>query len=168
MDIVSYVLSRKYTDETAIEFGALKGAPCTIKSIVHQDGQNIVTFEWKNSDGETRSSEMRVLDGTPIYVWESGDHYNYGDLVIYSAMFYRCVVENSDVTFDSTKWAEIGGADSQYDIVENSSQLPPRFTAADRRMYYSIADRAFWLWNGEAWVLQERIATTEEILALFA
>lgn len=163
MDIVSYILSRKYTNETAMQFGGLKGANCKVKSIVHQDGQNVVTFEWKNDDGETRTSVMQVYDGTPIYVWESGNHYNYGDLVIYASSFYRCVFENSDTEFDATKWNEIGSPDGNYDIVEDSSLLPPRFTAADRKMYYSIADSAFWLWDGNQWVFQAAGALTSQL-----
>ena len=151
----AYVLSKKYTDETAAEFGGLKGAPCTIKSVKHQNGRNIVTFEWKNSAGDTRESEMIVYDGTPIYVWESGNTYHYGDLAIYESCFYRCIVENSDVEFDATKWNEIGSPDGNYDIVQNSSMLPPVFTSADRKMYYSIEDGFFYLWNGTEWVDQQ-------------
>lgn len=151
----AYVLSKKYTDESIIGFGVQKGANCKIKSIVKKDGQNIVTFEWKNDDGETREQKMYVEDGTPIYVWESGNTYHYGDLVIYSSCFYRCIVENSDIEFDDTKWNEINSADSQFDIVQNSSLLPSRFTPADRRLYFSIEDGYFWLWNGYEWKAQE-------------
>lgn len=154
----AYVISKKYTDETAIQFGGLKGASCTIKSITHQNGRNIVIFEWKNDQGATRESEMIVYDGTPIYVWESGDHYNYGDLAIYESCFYRCIAANDDVEFDATKWNEIGSPDGNYDIVQNSSMLPPIFTAADRKMYYSIEDENFWLWNGSAWSEQEKLS----------
>ena len=149
--VTTYALSKKYTEETCDQFGYLKGANCKVKSIVHQDGQNIITFEWKNDEGETRESEMIVLDGTPIYVWTSGDTYHYGDLVIYASAFYRCIRENSDVMFDDTKWNEIGSPDGNYDIVQNSSLLPARFTSADRKLYYSIADGYFWLWDGDSW-----------------
>lgn len=154
----SYVLSKKYTDETAIQFGGLKGAACTIKSIVHQNGRNIVTFEWKNDAGDTRESQMIVNDGTPIYVWESGNHYEYGDLAIYESCFYRCITPNDDVVFDDTKWNEIGSPDGNYDIVQNSSLLPAIFTAADRKIYYSIEDEDFWLWNGLEWIRQKKLS----------
>lgn len=153
----SYALAKKYTNETAEEFGGLKGAPCTIKSIVKKDGRSTVTFEWTNSSGETRESKMYVDDGTPIYVWESGNTYKYGDLAIYESCFYRCIVENSDVVFDNTKWNEIGSPDGNYDIVQDSSYLPERFTPADRKMYYSIEDGFFWLWNGLKWEEQKTL-----------
>ena len=147
--------ARKYTNETAAQFGGLKGASCKIKSIEHQNGQSIVTFEWKNDLGETRESVMYVQDGTPIYNWVSGDTYGYGDLVIYASCFYRCIVANSDVEFDDTKWNELGSPDGNYDIVQNSSLLPPRFTSADRKMYYSIEDIGFYLWDGYEWTFQK-------------
>ena len=168
MDVISYALSRKYTDDTVIGLGALKGAPCTIESVVHQDGINTVTFKWTGTDGTVKTTEMIVNDGTPIYVWESGNHYNYGDLVIYASAFYRCIYENSDVEFDSSHWNEIGSPDGNYDIVETSAELPARFTFADRKMYYSIADGYFWLWNGTRWVDQQPATiSNEEIDALF-
>ena len=169
IDVVTYAASRKYVEETVIGLGGLKGAPATIKSIVHQNGVNIVTFEWTGDSGTKQQQTMEVYDGTPIYVWESGNTYKYGDLAIYASKFYRCITENSDITFDDTKWNEIGSPDGNYDIVQNSTMLPERFTAADRKMYYSIEDMEFYLWNGERWILQESTSSIseEQIRALF-
>ena len=155
MDAVTLALAKKYTKDTADSLGSLRGAPCTIKSAVHQDGVNTITFEWTGTSGAKQTTVIRVWDGTPIYVWESGNHYQYGDLCIYASCFYRCITENSDIDFDGTKWNEIGSPDGNYDIVENSDLLPALFTSADRKMYYSIADGAFWLWDGEKWALQQ-------------
>lgn len=154
----TYALSKKYTKDTAEEFGAVKGANCQIKSIVKANNRNTVTFLWKNSQDVEQESVMIVEDGTPIYEWHSGDSYEYGDLCIYASCFYRCTTPNHDVEFDSDKWSEIGSADGNYDIVQNSTLLPPIFTAADRKMYYSIEDECFWLWNGSAWVKQRTLS----------
>lgn len=134
--------------------GAIKGAPCKIKKIEKIDGQNIVTFLQTDNNGVDHESELRVDDGTPIYIQISGNRYKYGDLVIYESSFYRCIQDNSDREFDNTKQNEIGSPDGNYDIVQNASALPPRFTAADRKMYYSIEDCAFQLWDGSKWVIQ--------------
>lgn len=167
MDIISYALSRKFTKDTVIGLGALKGANCVIKSIVHQNNTNVVTFEWTALDGSIRTSEMVVNDGTPIYIWISGNHYLYGDLAIYESKFYRCIIENSDVTFNNAHWNEIGSSDGNYDIVESAEDLPISFTASERKMYYVIDESAFYLWTGTEWVLQERSITDAEIDALF-
>ena len=157
LSVVTYALSKKYTEEIAAQFGALKGAACTIKSIEHQNGQNIVTFEWQNNEGEVRTSTMYVEDGTPIYTWTAGDTYHYGDLVIYASAFYRCIQDNNDYTFDDTKWNEIGSPDGNYDIVQKAELLPARFTSADRKMYYCIEEQLFYLWDGQKWARQDKL-----------
>lgn len=152
MDIISYILSRKYCDMSIIGLGSIKGANCTVKDIVHQDGINTVTFEWTGTDGTTKTRDMVVYDGTPIYVWESGNTYHYGDLAIYESQFYRCIVENNDAIFDNTKWNEIGSSDGNYDIVQSKTLLPARFTAADRKLYFVIDEYIFYLWDGYQWI----------------
>lgn len=155
LSAVTYALAKnyakKYVDETAAQFGALKGANCTIESIVKQDGRSIVTFKWTNDEGKTRYSTMYVDDGTPIYNWTPKNRYNYGDIAIYQDAFYRCTVPNSDATFDPLKWTGIGTADGNYDIVQNSELLPQRYTEADRKMCYCIDDDCFFLWDGYSW-----------------
>lgn len=160
-----YALSKHYTDETVIGLGALKGASAQIKSIEHRDGQNIVTFLWEATDGSTRESIMRVNDGTPIFTYTVGDTYHYGDIVIYEAAFYRCSVSEciAEEILDVSKFEELNNADHQYDIVENASLLPPRFTPADRKMYYCIDEMCFYLWNGYKWAKQEKKASYTEV-----
>lgn len=57
------VLARKYTDDTAVDFGAVKGAPCEIQSIAQTESGVIVTFRWENSEGEERTDEAFLKDG---------------------------------------------------------------------------------------------------------
>ena len=151
MDIITLALSKKYTEDTVIGLGALKGENCTIKSVEKKDGQNIVTFEWTGTDGTKKETKMYVEDGTPIYVWETGNTYHYGDLVIYSSAFYRCVYDNSDTVFDDSHWSEIGSSDGNYDIVPDESFLPTRFTSADKKMFYAYEEECFYFWNGYNW-----------------
>ena len=61
--LTAFALSKKYTEETAEEFGALKGASCQIQSIVAITGGNRITFLWENSSGATRTSTLDVMDG---------------------------------------------------------------------------------------------------------
>lgn len=45
LSAVTYALSKRYTNETAAQFGGLKGAPCKVKSVVKENGQNIITLQ---------------------------------------------------------------------------------------------------------------------------
>lgn len=154
LNLQTLVLSKKYTDDTAVGFGGLKGANCTIDNIEKKDGQNIVTFKWTGTDGSHQFATMTVDDGTPIYVWTAGHKYEFGDLAIYASCLYRCTEENADSTFDDAKWAEIGSPDGNYDIISTETELPNRFTAADKKMYYIIDKGYFYLWNGKEWLPQ--------------
>lgn len=164
----AYGASRKYTDETVLGGGALKGKNCTIERIEEIGGGRKVTFKWELDDGTVKRSELYIYDGTPIYEWVSGKPYDYGTLVIYASCFYRCITPNSDIEFDDTKWNEIGSPDGNYDIVLSVDLLPMRFTSADRKMYYVIEERCFYLWNGVEWQEQApKSITKAQIDALF-
>lgn len=169
LDTTLYALLRKYTDDSIRGItGALAGKNCTIESNTKEDGLTTIVFKWTADDGSVRRTTIQIEDGTPIYVWTPGDHYEYGDLVIYTSSFYRCITENSDMVFDDTKWNEIGSPDGNYDIVQSANLLPTRFTSADRKMYYVINDRCFYLWNGVEWQEQApKSITIEQIDALF-
>ena len=54
LSAVTYALSKKYTEDSLIGIGALKGAPCKIKSIIKENGENIITFEWLDNDFNRR------------------------------------------------------------------------------------------------------------------
>lgn len=75
MNISSYILSKRYTDEnivetrqyvedTAVGAGAIKGAPCEIQSIEAVEGGNNVTFLWHTNDGTTRTQSIFIKNGT--------------------------------------------------------------------------------------------------------
>lgn len=159
----AYALSKKYVEDTAAQFGALKGAPCKIKSIEKRNGQNLIIFEWQSDNGEIKNSVLTVNDGTPIIIWESNTAYEYGDIVIYQDCFYRCTYANHDSAFDATKWGEIGSADGNYDIIEFTSYLPSHFANDERKLFYSMEDWCFYLWDGTQWKKQQKIATYSDL-----
>ena len=152
--LLAYVLSKKFTSETAAEFGAVKGASCEISTVEEHDGLHKITFTWENSLGEKRNTTVTVKDGENIIEWIPGNTYTYGDVVIYQDCFYLCTVTNSDSTWNSNKYKAIGTADANYGIIEDSSYLPSNLTETDRKMYFSIEDECYWLWDGEQWSKQ--------------
>lgn len=62
MDIVALALAKKYTEETVIGLGALKGAPCTIRSIEESPGGFSVIFEWTANDGITKQTKTVYVE----------------------------------------------------------------------------------------------------------
>lgn len=66
LSVVTLALAKKFTKQSLIGLGALKGAPCTIKEIIKNDTSNIVTFEWTGTDDSKQTSTMVVENGISI------------------------------------------------------------------------------------------------------
>lgn len=73
MDMVLMALLKKYVNDSLVGVGALKGAPCTIKSIAEITGGNRITFSWVDDEETERTSTLDVMDG------EKGDKGDKGD-----------------------------------------------------------------------------------------
>lgn len=58
----AYVLARKYVKDTIVGMGALKGAPCKIKSITRADGLYTITFEWVDESNISHTSTLQMDD----------------------------------------------------------------------------------------------------------
>lgn len=63
MDIVSYILARKYTDQTVDGLGAVKGAPCTVDSVVDITGGKRITLGWESDSGVKQTQSFDIMDG---------------------------------------------------------------------------------------------------------
>ena len=63
IDNKTFAAARKYTDDTVIGGGALKGKNCTIEQIEEIDGGHRVNFKWTLDDGSIRTGQMNVMDG---------------------------------------------------------------------------------------------------------
>ena len=66
LSVVTLALAKKFTKQSLIGLGALKGAPCIIKEIIKNDTSNIVTFEWTGTDDSKQTSTMMVENGISI------------------------------------------------------------------------------------------------------
>ena len=151
LSVVTYALCKKYTDDTASQFGGLKGAPCKVKSVEKENGQSVITLEWKNDEGATQESYVYVNDG--VTQWAPDRPYAIGDLVIYDNILYSCITPNNDHTFNPSKWTSISGgsAETDYYIVDLQSSIPVSFASTERKIYYCLEDSNFHLWDGTAW-----------------
>ena len=55
--------TEEYVAKTAAQFGAVKGAPCTIKGITEITGGHRVTYSWVNDEEVEQTETMDVMDG---------------------------------------------------------------------------------------------------------
>jgi hypothetical protein len=56
-------ICKGYTNSSIAGAGAIKGAPCEVKSIEPIEGGNKVTFLWHLNDGSELTDSMNVMDG---------------------------------------------------------------------------------------------------------
>lgn len=66
MDIATLAAAKRYTNETVIGMGALKGAPCTVKSVTPVTGGNEVILSWTATDGSVTENSFVVKDGVSV------------------------------------------------------------------------------------------------------
>lgn len=63
-DIEILSIAKTYVNQTVIGMGALKGAPCQIKSIVENPaGVWTITFQWEDTTGATHTDTLVLHDG---------------------------------------------------------------------------------------------------------
>ena len=66
LSTTTYALSKKYTDKSIEGLGAIKGAPCTIKSTTETSEGTEVVFEWTGTDGTTETKTITIKNGVSI------------------------------------------------------------------------------------------------------
>lgn len=63
MDFMTLAMARKYVADTVNALGAVKGAPCAIKSITEVIDGSEITFEWTGTDGAVQQSSIVIPHG---------------------------------------------------------------------------------------------------------
>ena len=64
MDVITLAVAKKFTKDSLKGAGALKGAPCTVKSTSYDaDGNSIVVLEWSLTDGTKKTSTVIIKKG---------------------------------------------------------------------------------------------------------
>ena len=63
-DVEIIGMLKSYINQTLVGMGALKGAPCTVKSVVDSGLNHTVTLEWTDNNGDTQTTDFVVKDGT--------------------------------------------------------------------------------------------------------
>lgn len=73
MDMITLAAARKYVNDTANALGAVKGSPCTIKSITETDDGATVVFSWTGADGVEQTSSTFLPRGPQGKKGDKGD-----------------------------------------------------------------------------------------------
>lgn len=73
MDIVTLALAKKYVADSLVGVGALKGSPCTIKSITAITGGSRITFSWTDTDNVEHTNTLDVMNGAKGDRGDDGD-----------------------------------------------------------------------------------------------
>lgn len=61
--VVAYILSKKYTKDSLIGVGAIKGAPCQVQSVNKVGKTTTVTLKWEDDLGVTHTQAFDIEDG---------------------------------------------------------------------------------------------------------
>ena len=72
-DAAAYAAAKKYVDETAQGLGAVKGSPCTIKSITESDEGSTIVFAWTGDDGVEHTETTFLPRGPQGIQGEKGE-----------------------------------------------------------------------------------------------
>ena len=66
IDVITLAVAEKYTRDTAIGLGAVKGAPCTISKVEEVADGTEITFRWTGDDGTINTRKIKVKDGISV------------------------------------------------------------------------------------------------------
>lgn len=61
--IIAYILSKKYTNDTVIGMGAIKGAACQVQSVHKVNKTTTITLEWEDNLGTSHTQSFNIEDG---------------------------------------------------------------------------------------------------------
>lgn len=69
----AWILSKKYTADTADSLGSLKGAPCEVTDIETGETTTIITLQWEGTSGQIQSGTVTLPNGEKGDPGEKGD-----------------------------------------------------------------------------------------------
>lgn len=69
----AWILSKKYTADTADSLGSLKGAPCEVTDIETGETTTVITLQWEGTSGQIQSGTVTLPNGEKGDPGEKGD-----------------------------------------------------------------------------------------------
>lgn len=104
---MTLALAKKFTEDTAVGLGAVKGAPCTISTIEDLDDHVAVQFKWTGTDGTEQSRIANIKHGVSVVKLELMSNnelfYTLSDGTVESCGTVNVTVAASDVKYTTSK-----------------------------------------------------------------
>lgn len=79
INVATLAAAKAYINKLADGLGAVKGAPCQIKSITEVDNGHEVTFSWIGTSGAEETSSFTIENGVAGAKGDKGDPFTYND-----------------------------------------------------------------------------------------
>ena len=79
INVATLAAAKAYTNKLADGLGAVKGAPCQIKSITEVNNGHEVTFSWIGTSGAEETSSFTIENGVAGAKGDKGDPFTYND-----------------------------------------------------------------------------------------
>ena len=77
----AYALAKKYTNDTVIGLGGIKGKNCIIQSAIKTNGITDVIFQWTDDNEEVQTTSIQVADGKDDIVITNVDVNEFNHLI---------------------------------------------------------------------------------------
>ena len=77
----AYAIAKKYTNDTVIGLGGIKGKNCIIQSAIKTNGITDVIFQWTDNNGVVQTTSIQVADGKDDIVITNVDVNEFNHLI---------------------------------------------------------------------------------------
>ena len=133
IDVITLAIAEKYTRDSLVGLGALKGAPCTISKVEEVSDGTEVTFKWTGDNGSTNTRKIKVKDGISVVnaVIDSNHHLI---LELSNGNTIDCgeipIAENAEqISYENTDYPTISNVKEGIDealshTVDDASEVP--------------------------------------------
>ena len=136
MDLISWILSRKYTDNSILGIsGVLAGKNATIESSTKTDGTTTLVFKWTADNGTVRRTNVLVDDGVSVESVSigTGNHLllTFSDGTVHDAGKLPIADNASEVSYTNAKKPSVTNVKQGLDSAFNQNAQDISYTNTD-------------------------------------
>ena len=144
IDVITLAVAEKYTRDTAIGLGAVKGAPCTISKVEEVADGTEITFRWTGDDGTINTRKIKVVDGISVESVSigSGNHLlvTLTDDTVIDAGVLPVVDNASSVAYTNASEPSVANVKDALDTIINYDANDIEYTNASKPSVATVKD----------------------------